>query len=66
MTINIAEVEMEQIPRERTPNNYSDYECCDMCHYNAFFKYEFKGEILYRCQGHKIVDIKNLTGKWGF
>lgn len=58
-------VEMQQIPKKHP--KYSDfYESCDLCHYNAFFKYQYNGEILHRCQTHKIVDIKNLKGKFGF
>jgi len=66
MEENKVLVEMQQIPREHTPNDYSDYERCDMCHYNAFFKYQYNGEILHRCQGHKIVNIKKLKSKWGY
>jgi hypothetical protein len=58
-------VEMQQILR-RDSKFMGHYESCDLCHYNAFFKYLYNGEILYRCQGHKIVDINNLKSKFGF
>jgi hypothetical protein len=58
-------VEMQQILR-RDSKFMGHYESCDLCHYNAFFKYLYNGEILYRCQGHKIVNINNLKSKFGF
>lgn len=58
-------VEMQQIPKGES-KFMNHYESCDLCHYNAFFKYLYNGEILYRCQGHKIVNINNLKSKFGF
>jgi hypothetical protein len=58
-------VEMQQILKKDS-KIMGHYESCDLCHYNAFFKYLYNGEILYRCQGHKIVDINNLKSKFGF
>ncbi len=66
MKENKTLVEMQQVPRKHTSNNYSDYESCDMCHHNAFFKYQYNGEILHRCQMHKIININKLKGKWGY
>jgi hypothetical protein len=58
-------VEMQQTLKKDS-KIMGHYESCDLCHYNAFFKYLYNGEILYRCQGHKIVDINNLKSKFGF
>ena len=66
MEENKVLVEMQQIPRDHTSSNYSDFVSCDMCHHNAFFQYQFNGELLHRCQMHSIKDITKLKGKWGF
>lgn len=46
--------------------NYGAMQPCDMCNYNAFYKYLFDDEFLYRCKGHKIIDISKLNMKFGF
>ena len=66
MSGNMILQEMQLIHRKTTPNNYSTFVSCDMCHHNAWFSYLYNGEILYRCQIHKIIDITKLKHKYGY
>lgn len=39
---------------------------CDLCHYDAFNKYLYNNEILYRCKHHNIINLDNLVSKYHY
>lgn len=66
--MNKVLTEMQQIrkPIDRDHPHMMIYVHCDMCHYNAWYSYLYEREKLYRCMGHKIIDIHTLKSKWGY
>lgn len=56
---------MKKTPR-KVMGFWGHYESCNMCHHDAWFSYIYNGKILYRCQGHKIVNIDNLESPYHY